>query len=76
MRKLGFQELPKDNSTKRFGGAIDDYGLQKHMPSCIPKNTVRETEWAVRIWPSWATARNGTRRTTRCDPQRQLVEQK
>ena len=44
MRKLGFQELPKDTSTKRFGGAIDDYGLQNHMPFRIPKNTVRETE--------------------------------
>ena len=42
------------------GRAIDDYGPQNHIQSRISKNTVRQTERAVRIWSSWATARSGS----------------
>ena len=42
----------------RFGGAINDDILKEHIQSRIQKNTVRQTDWAVRIWSFWATARN------------------
>ena len=53
-------ELPEVFSTKRFGGAINDDVLKEHIQCRIPKNTVRQTDWAVRIWCSWATARNSS----------------
>jgi hypothetical protein len=68
---LGLQNTPKDisptvekhcntteSSTSRFGNPISDRELDQHISTRIPKNTERQTEWALRVWRDWAKERN------------------